>query len=145
MDKTINKSNPKSAARLAVAQSYYSILLDKPQNQESALKNVFDVMSKENIKVKKKFAEDLLKFCIAEKESIEFIIKKYVDRENSIEMLNPLLLAIITTAIGELLLDTKTDRPIIISEYMNITSEFFGTQEIGFVNAIMDKFIKDNK
>jgi transcription antitermination factor NusB len=137
--------NPKSAARLSATQSFYSLLIDSNQNVDSATNASFKILNNENIKLKKKFTEDLVKFCISEKESLNFIIKKYLDREYTIETINPLLLSIVTVAVGELLMDQKTDRPIIVSEYVTIASDFFGPQETGFVNAILDKFIKDNK
>ncbi len=137
-------TNPKSSARLAAIQSYYSLMIDKNQKPELVLNSVLEEMNHDKTKVKKKFAEELLNFCLKEKNEIETIIKKYSDRATGIENVNPLLLSIISVGLAELLYDTKTDRPIILSEYIHITSEFFGKGETSFVNVVMDKFIKDN-
>jgi transcription antitermination factor NusB len=138
------KTNPRSAARLSASQSYYSMLIDKGQNKTSALNAAFDILSKENVKVKQKFSEELLSFSLDEKEAIDASIQKYMDKSKSVDKMNPLLLAILSIAIAELTLDKETDRPILINEYLKITSEFFGSQETGFVNAVLDKFVKDN-
>lgn len=138
------KTNPKSAARLSAAQSYYSMLIDKEQTKSSAINAAFDMLQKENVKIKRKFSEDLLSFSLEERTSIEASIQKYLGKDKTTDKINPLLLAILSIAIAELTLDKETDKPIIIDEYLKITSEFFGAQETGFVNAILDKFIKDN-
>lgn len=140
----MEKISPKSAARLSAAQSYYSILIDDMQNKDSALNASFDILKNENVKIKRKFSEDLLNFALKEKTEIESIIVKYLSNNKTIESINPLLLSIVSIAIAELLTDQKTDKPIIISEYLLLTSSFFGSQETGFVNAILDKFVKDS-
>ncbi len=120
------------------------MLIDKQQTKDSAMNAAFELLQKESVKIKRKFSEELLDFCIREKPAIETTIKKYLGADKTIEKINPLLLAILSIAIAELTMDTKTDRPILINEYLKITSEFFGSQETGFVNAVLDKFIKDN-
>ncbi len=117
------------------------MLVDKNQTKENAILTSAEVLEKDDIKVKKKFGAELLDFAVDEKESIEFIINKYAEAKNS-EQMNPLILSILTIAIAELLKDKETDRPIIFSEYLYITSEFFGRSETGFVNAVLDKFVK---
>ena len=138
------KSNPKSAARLSASQSLYSMLIDKEQTKNNALNAAFDILQKENVKIKRKFSEDLLDFSINERPFIEAAIVKNLDAGKTIEKINPLLLAILCIAIAELVMDKETDRPIIINEYLKITAEFFDRAETGFVNVILDKFIKDN-
>jgi N utilization substance protein B len=138
------KTNPKSAARLSATQSYYSMLIDKGQNKTSALTAAFDILQKENVKVKQKFSEELLSFSLDEKEAIDATIAKAMDKSKSLDKMNPLLLAILSIGIAELTLDKETDRPILINEYLKITSEFFDSQETGFVNAVLDKFVKAN-
>jgi transcription termination factor NusB len=120
-------------------------MIDKEQNKNNALNAAFDILQKENVKVKRKFSEDLLDLAINEKLFIETAIKKYLGQGKTIDSINPLLLAIICIAIAELVIDKETDRPIIINEYLKITAEFFDKAETGFVNVILDKFTKDNK
>ena len=137
------KSNPKTAARLSASQAYYSMLIDPAQKPESAIKSVFEILDKEKVKVKKKFSEELFNFTVQEKESIEFIIKKYLEKDRTLDKVNPLLLAVLTVAIAELIKDPETARAIIISEYLLIASSFFASNETGFINAILDKFVKE--
>lgn len=139
----MKETNPKSAARLSAAQAYYSLLIDSKQNNISALNSAVEILKKENLKIKTNFAAALLDFVTKEKESIEFIIKKYLEKNKPIEKISPLLLAILSVALAELLYDSKTDRAIIISEYLHICSDFFGRDEVGFINAILDKFVKE--
>jgi transcription antitermination factor NusB len=138
------KSNPKSAARLTAVQTLYSMMIDKEQNKNNALDAAFDILNKENVKIKKKFSEELLDLAISEKAAIEATIKKYLEKEKTIEGINPLLLAIVTIGVAELTTDKTTDRPILINEYLKITSEFFGKGETGFVNVILDKYVKES-
>ena len=138
------KSNPKSAARLSTVQAYYSLLIDKGQNKTAALNAAFDILQKEKVGIKRKFSEELLDFMLNERSAIEASIQKYLSENKTVDKINPLLLAIISTAIAELTFDKETDRPILINEYLKITADFFDSQESGFVNAIMDKFVKDN-
>jgi transcription termination factor NusB len=47
--------------------------------------------------------------------------------------MNPVLQAIVSISLAEMLSEKETDKPIIISEYLLITSNFFGRGETGFV------------
>ncbi len=136
------KNNPKTGSRLLAIQSYYSMLMDAGQTKENAISSAAEILKKEDIEFRKNFAEELLNFTVTEKDGIETIAKKYLDKNETLETMTPLLLAILMTAIAELLKDSKTERAIIISEYLLITSEFFGRGETGFVHAVMDKFVK---
>jgi N utilization substance protein B len=139
----MTETNPKSAARLSAVQAYYSVLIDNKLANDLALNSAVEILKKENLKIKTNFAAALLEFATKEKESIDFIIKKYLEKNKPIEKINPLLLSVVSVALAELLYDSKTDRAIIISEYLHICSEFFGRDETGFVNAILDKFVKE--
>ncbi len=51
----------------------------------------------------------------------------------------PLLGAILRPAIYELLFNTKTDVPIIISEYLSVADSFFEGRETALVNGVLDQ------
>lgn len=137
-------ANPKTAARLCAVQACYSLLIDVEQEKETALNAAFEIMQRDNIKVKRKFSESLLDFYLAEREALEQIITKYLEKDKTIDKVNPLLLAILSIALAELSADKETPRAILMSEYLFIASEFFNGAETGFINAVLDKFIKDD-
>lgn len=136
--------NPKSSARLAAIQSLYSLTIDQGQKPEMVLNSVFEELNRDNKNVKRKFAEELLNFSLKEKTEIESLVERFSDKKDNIKQMNPLLLSIVIVGLAELLKDNETDRPIILSEYMRIASQFFDKAETSFVNAVMDKFVKEN-
>lgn len=53
-----------------------------------------------------------------------------------------LLKAIMLCAAYELMAHTKTDAPIIINDYLNVTHGFFSDGEVKLVNAVLDSISK---
>lgn len=132
----------KTLARLCVAQSLYSLILN-PQQDIAA--NLDATMGDSGVKRKKLklFANELYRFTLQERESLEFIVKSNIKKYQSLDDMPTLLFAIVITGLGELLSDTEdTPSQIIISEYLNITKVFFTQREVSFINAILDKQAK---
>ncbi len=138
-------SNPKSNSRLAVVQALYSInidTIDSFENREQILSHTISEIKADGSKVKNTFCKQIFNFAIDEEESIKFIIEKYFDKTKNVNELNPLLYACLRSALSELIIDKETPRAIIISEYVKITENFFSKTEAGFVNAVLDKYVK---
>ena len=71
---------------------------------------------------------------------LEQIIRPRLKVSNEIE---PLLTAILLCGAFELLAHKDIDSPIIISDYLNITSSFFESSEPKLVNAVLDALAKE--
>lgn len=56
--------------------------------------------------------------------------------------IDSVLRAILRAATAELLGVTEVPPPVVINEYINLTKEYFGTKEVAFVNASLDKLQK---
>ena len=144
----ITKSSSKFNARIACIQALYSLVVDEKQNMDATIENAIETLESDlnedgsRNKVKKSFVQKLFKFVQDEKEALDVTIKKYAEKD--LERSNQLVLCILYTGLAELYIDQKTDRPIIISEYLKITSGFFDKSETGFVNVVLDKFVRDN-
>ncbi len=138
--------NPKSISRLAVVQALYSInidTIDAFENKEQILSHTIAEIKADGTKLKEQLAKNIFNFALAEEDSIKFIIKKYLDSHRTIEGMNPLLCSVLRAAISEMMIDKETPRAVLISEYVKIAEEFFSKTEAGFVNAVLDKYIKE--
>jgi len=133
--------NEKSLARLAAIQASYSNNIDEQQNILDILELTIKEIREEHGKVKRSFAKKLLDTSIENRDELENIINKNSDKLEKSQK-NILVNSILEIALSELMLDEKLDRKIILSEYVNLTSEFFNNRETGYVNAVLDKFVK---
>lgn len=71
---------------------------------------------------------------------LQQIIKPRLKVSNEVE---PLLTAILVCGAYELLAHNEIDSPIIISDYLHITSGFFEGSETKLVNAVLDALSKE--
>ena len=62
--------------------------------------------------------------------------------EKKAELVEPLLRAILTAGIYELMAHGEIDAGIIIADYLNVTNGFYDGGETKLVNAILDKIAK---
>lgn len=56
--------------------------------------------------------------------------------------IEPLLKSILICSIGEVLLHTDIDVPLIINDYLNITHAFYEKGQVSLVNGVLDKVAK---
>lgn len=133
--------NPTSRARLYAVQAAYAMQIDKEANSETILDALTVTEKKGKAKILK-FCTQLLEFISEEYESINEIIKHNSQKIKKIEDINPLIYAILLVSLAEMTKFEEVDRPIIISEYLKITSDFFNKPEIAFINAALDSFVK---
>lgn len=70
---------------------------------------------------------------------VEDILKAHISSEKEVE---PLLYSILLCGVYELLQHIKTDAPIIVNDYLNVTHEFYPRSQVSFVNGILDSVAK---
>jgi N utilization substance protein B len=73
------------------------------------------------------------------RDEIEDIVKAHITSPKDVE---PLLYSILLCGVCELLQHIKTDTPIIVNDYLNVTHEFYPKSQVSFVNGILDSAAK---
>jgi transcription termination factor NusB len=138
--------NAKTGSRFVAVQALYSLMVDDGQTEKEALLNASELFKEKFSKrISFNFASELLEKSISEKQSIEYIFKNYLEKLKEVDLVNPLVRAIVTVALCELLINQTASKKIVISEYVKVASSFFNKKEVGFVNALLDKFVKENQ
>jgi len=136
----------KAAARLAAVQVLYQMAL----NEQPA-----DVALKDFIKNRIGYNLDGDLFVPPNKEILSNIVKGVSERAADIDSIVENALAngakadvelllnnILRAGVFELISDSTVDAGIIINDYMNVTTAFYGGSESKIVNAILDKVAK---
>jgi transcription antitermination factor NusB len=113
-------------------------------------KNIFFIKdeygsNRKNKKIDEKCLNDIVYYCIKNMRTIDDLISEYLNERWTIDRLDVTIRAILRCAITEILYNIKTDVPILTSEYTNLTSNFFVSKEIGFVNGLIDRIAKDRR
>ncbi len=144
-----NKPIRRSVARLISCQALYmyydSSVEDK--NIDNILKYINDYYIKEQFKrddgkiefldlYKNSFVKELINGVINNKEEIDVLINKLLNKTDTVETLEPVLLQCFRLAYFELQnYDTKKEN--IIKEYVDIVAEFYNDNTINFANSLI--------
>lgn len=82
----------------------------------------------------------------SKKSEIHDHVKQCLKQGWSADRLDPVLAAILTAAITELIVkDPSVSAPVIISEYVDITKGFFQGQEPAYINKALDQVARELK
>ena len=133
--------------RKVLVQVLYKILT-VTSIQEETKKLIGDVMRfKENVSKDKilSYIEELdpVLSAILEKQSeYKVFVEQSLQKNWSLDRISKVVLAILYIAIYELALSKKESYGFIITGYLELTESFNHEQEVGFVNAVLDKMIK---
>lgn len=76
---------------------------------------------------------------------IDEIISRNLKPGWTIEKLDPVIKNILRLAISELLFFGDIPRNVIIDQYVSLTGDFYAKKEVGFVNALIDKFAQQTR
>lgn len=136
-----NNNNEKTLARLAAIQTIYSHNIDDVQDIENTLNLTTEEIKKEQGKLKKSLTRKLVNLVIENQENLNDLISQNSDNSEK-NQINTLISSILQVALSELIIDKKTDRKIIVSEFVNLTADFFNEKETGYVNAVLDRYVK---
>lgn len=133
----------KTTARLMAVQALYSIDVSGDENPEidELVENIISLAIKKD-RADKKFFKKITEGVLAEKEKIDEKISALLDKDWNMERMSPVLKSALRAGCWEINYE-KTPPKIVISEYVKIAGSFFGdSKETGFVNAILDKIVK---
>ncbi len=135
----------KTSARLFAVQAIYQAI----QNKEAPSKLYdeyinhrigMDLEDGQMVEPDQPLFQSLLSGVTARWGDLEQMIKPRLKASHEIE---PLLTAILICGAYELLAHQDIDSPIIISDYLNITSSFFEGSEAKLVNGVLDALSKE--
>jgi transcription antitermination protein NusB len=145
----------RTLSRLAAVQILYELdSKDEITNEELDIdpiikdtqKYYLDLQKKNETteKLNSKFLKRLVALVLRNLFDIDSMIESNLKKneENSTKI-NSLLKEILRSGICEILY-FKTPSKVTIDEYAKITKKFFDAEEIGFVNALLDKISKKN-
>ncbi len=150
------KHNPslrkKSQARLASVQALYRVNVEGTSIATETLiadilatwednKSDPEIASQED--PDHSFLKKLIRGVVPELDHLNAQIKPHLAADWKMERISPILLSILQCATYELSAHTQLGTPIIIDEYVTLTHEFFGEQEVGFVHAILHTLAKE--
>jgi len=142
-----NKINKEFVSRLMAVQAFYQIIHNKKPMR--IVVDEFLVRGLETDEEHSNTASDIkllemkpngglfkkILFNLDERlPEIEEILKAHT-KDKSLESL---LKSILLCGICEILVNTETDAPIIVNDYLNVTHEFYDQGQVAFVNGILD-------
>ena len=125
----IQKVNKNSLPRVKVIQKIYGSLMN-PDAEILYPKNQY-----------KKYIKDVVSGTLERTEIIEETILKHLGDDIDLKKTDKLLKIILFSAVFELMFKHNTPKNVVISEYIR-ASEYFLKAQIGYLNAILDKFSK---
>lgn len=136
----------KSEARLATVKALYAHAMN--EDKKDALALGLDVLSyysatPEKARPDEKMLYQLIEEVLANQDTLKQKISSYLEEGWSLNRLETILAIILQTGICELMLRTDLPYKVIINEYVDITHEYFGEKEVGFVNSVLDAVAKE--
>ena len=129
---TQQASTSPTRSRDKVLQSLYEI--------EIAGTSLMDVLKDQFTKKNYPHYKALLEGIVESQNTIDELLEKNMDRELS--DLDPIERNVLRLAIYELL-NNKLDKPILINESIRLTKKYGTAQGYKYVNALLDKIIKE--
>ncbi len=141
-----NNLSKKSLARFIACQAiciYYDTN-NSDKNLNDILENINEYFVKidfDNTKYcniyKSKFVHDLVNGVIKNQEEYDILINKLLNKQDTTETIDEIILATFRAAIYEFE-NSTLDKNIIINEYVDIVGEFYNNVYTGFANGILE-------
>lgn len=133
----------KSVARLAAVQYLFATLIDENALTPLKLLSLYQNNEIENdLNINIGYFNKLIEAITLNLTSQKLIIEDYLPKKK-LEQQNLISQAIILTALCEYSFIENIPRKVLINEYTNIASSFLNNNdEIGFINAVLDKVLK---
>mgnify|MGYP006086372345 CR=1 FL=1 len=131
---TQNNSTSPTRSRDKVLQSLYEI--------EVGGASLTQVLKDQFTKKNYPYYKDLLEGVVGSQENIDITLEKAMDRP--LKDLDPIERNALRLAVFEFQ-NTSLDRPIIINESIRLTKKYGAAEGYKYVNAILDKILKEPK
>jgi transcription termination factor NusB len=145
-----SKNISRAYSRLMAVQIFYSFLVTGNYSTEKLDENINYFITDAPIKNKGVkfdgvFIKSLITRALEEKEKIHDIINTFTTKHKLNNKSDKLLEAILIIAITEYFLDITISKKVLISEYNNITSEFYDDESVKFINAILNQVFESGR
>lgn len=139
------KKISKHASRIAAVQVVYQIDMVGGEPEKILFHFLNHYVKTEDIlqNINEKFLRKLISH-FGEDIDFENIISEHLSKNGSMSMMSSLAKSLIKVAITEIIFE-KTDIPVIINEYVNVSKYFLEKKAVSFINAILDKISKTIK
>lgn len=144
----------KSSARLAAVQCLYRVHVEDVHiNTETLIEDILatwednktdsDPELQADDDPDKGFLKKLVRGVVPELDHLKKQIEPHLASDWKWERISPILLSILQCATYELSQGPQPGTPVIIDEYVGLTREFFGEQEVGFIHGILHTLAKE--
>ncbi len=148
--------NAKTITRIAVIQALYQSINQQNLDFFYIIKQIEELYRSENvcelfedgakkykIKINISMFREIANFANAQKDKIDEYIIKHLSDTVHYNNCSQNLKALLRSAVGEALIFPETPKNVIVDEYTNIAAEMLQEKDIGFVNGIIDKILKE--
>lgn len=139
------KGKRRRAARLAAVQALYEMdlvghsLLDVLG--AFASRGATADLDGQEVAADSAMFQDLVKGVTDRKDDLDRVLNEAMSGR-SVERLEVLMRAILRAGAYEIMSRSDIDPPLTISEYLTVTSSFYGGGEPAFVNGVLDRLVK---
>ncbi len=143
-----DRARAKGAARLAAIQALYQMELtgtDANIVTEEFIRHRLGGEGEDETRVAANEAlfRDLLLASVRRQVEIDNLINGALATDWTLARLDSTLRALLRAATAELLTRPDTPHRVIINEYVELAHDFFGGEEPGFVNGILDRLARE--
>lgn len=142
------QGGPRSAARLAVVQAFYQLLMADEQDVKKVGKEYIEhrlgaeIEGDQYVQADADLFQDILNGAWTRREEWTSLIGDHLSSGWTIERIDKILLATLCAGIYELAARVDVPTAVIINEYVDVTHGFYESAEASFVNSVLDKIAK---
>ncbi len=149
-DQPFSRGEKRSAARLAAVQALYQMdIVQKGLNEVLAEFESFwmgrEVEGEQYKPAEGKLFRALIEGVLAQQVALDKAIHAALDPTWPLERIEAILRAVLRAGAYELLYKPGTPVRVTLSEYVDIASAFLERDEVGMVNAVLDKLARENR
>jgi N utilization substance protein B len=136
------------AARVLAVQVFYWVDSQTPGEEEDLNKIILGALESYQSfipgakKIEEKYFVDLIQKSVRNKADLAQLIAPHLAQDWKFERLGSAVRAILIVAVTELRSNKELDSAIIINEYLEIAKLLNHSNEVGFINSVLDKVAK---
>ena len=136
-------SDIKSYQRLLAVQALYEFTINNQSIDDSFDELLLHIVENSDFKNKMNnskllLTKEIFRGVFLNLDKIDLILKSSLKDKSKVQSFDKLLLSIFRCAIYEIEVNKKISKKIVISEYLLISSHFFGNKEATLLNGVLD-------
>ena len=146
--KLVKQGGPRSAARLAVVQAFYQLLMadepncDKVADEYMEYRLGAELEGDQYVDADADMFKDILTGAWSRREEWSALIEGHLSAGWTLERIDKILMAALSAGAYELSARVDVPTAVIINEYVDVTHGFYERAEAAFVNSVLDKIAK---